>query len=156
MSRPPRAYRSSDVDFTVTVAAPKSSSKTIRHFQGHPLSVATRPVGHAQGSKAFDAHHRFRSWRAPGLARFPAQIRHALNTSCAMFSASISPAIFRDCTRSWGDGFHPGLQVGRKVGNRRMEAFSHAPASVKSTEPAVRSARCLAVDETSQSCPAAI
>ena len=72
-----------------------------------------------------------------------------------MFSASISSAIFRDCTLPWGDGFHPDGRTATKSGTTALTHFHMHRRVVKSAELATRWASCLAVAATSPSCPTA-
>lgn len=72
-----------------------------------------------------------------------------------MFSASISPAIFRDSTLAWNAGFQPDFKSGTKSGPVAL-AHSLVPRQVvKSAELATGWASRFAFAETSPSCPAA-
>ena len=72
-----------------------------------------------------------------------------------MFSANISPAIFRDCTLAWGAGFQPDFKSGTKSGTVALAHSLVRRQNVKSAELATGWASRFAFAETSPSCPAA-
>ena len=72
-----------------------------------------------------------------------------------MFSASISPAIFRDCTLAWGAGFQPDFKSGTKSGTVALAHSLVRRQVVKSAELATGWASRFAFAETSPSGPAA-
>lgn len=73
-----------------------------------------------------------------------------------MFSASISPAIFRDCTPPWVAGFHPDSSSATKSGIVVVAQFQVRQPVVKSAERSTRWSSCIAFAGTSQSCPVAV
>ena len=72
-----------------------------------------------------------------------------------MFIASISPAIFRDCSLAWGAGFQPNSRSGTKSGTVALTHFLVRRQVVVSAELATGWASRFAFAETSPLCPAA-
>ena len=73
-----------------------------------------------------------------------------------MFSASISPAILRDCILAWDAGLHPDFRSGKKSGTVAL-AHSHVCRQVVSSEElAIGRASLSAFSVTSPSCPVAV
>ena len=73
-----------------------------------------------------------------------------------MFSASISPAIFRDCTLTWVAGFHPDSNSVTKSGIVMVAQFQVRQPVVKSAERSIRWSSCIAFAGTFPSCPVAV